>query len=129
MGLTDKVIFYGLSNQVAPLLWAMDVFAFPSIFEGLGIAAIEAQAAGLPTLVSDHIPAEAKLTPLLNTMPLAAGSGAWAEQLLNLLPVEDRQCYAGQVRQAGFDVADVAKGVESCYKNMTDKGRVTCQII
>lgn len=121
MGLADKVIFYGLSEQVAPLLWAMDVFAFPSKFEGLGIAAIEAQAAGLPTLVSEHIPGEAKLTSLLYTMSLVSGSAAWAKRLLTFPLVKDRQRYAAQVRQAGFDVADVAKNVESCYQTLEIK--------
>lgn len=59
--LANNVIFYGTSNHVENLLQAMDVFALPSHFEGLPIAAVEAQAAGLPTIFSKEISASAGL--------------------------------------------------------------------
>ena len=48
LNVSDKVIFYGTTENVPPLLWAMDTFVFPSRFEGCGNALLEAQAAGLP---------------------------------------------------------------------------------
>lgn len=62
MGLYPRVTFAGLRNDVPRMLTAMDVFAFPSTHEGLGLALIEAQAAGLPVVVSDSIPGDALIS-------------------------------------------------------------------
>ena len=62
LGVLEKVVFYGTTPSIEELLWVMDIFAFPSRFEGLGLAAIEAQAAGLPVVLSEFVPEEARLT-------------------------------------------------------------------
>lgn len=77
--IAERVTFYGVSDRVEALLWAMDVFVFPSLFEGLGIAGIEAQAAGLPVVCSNRIPAEARVLERIHVMPLEAGIEAWAD--------------------------------------------------
>lgn len=59
LGVSDSVIFYGKSNHTANLYNAMDVFLFPSLYEGLGMVLIEAQANGLPCVVSSTVPSEA----------------------------------------------------------------------
>ncbi len=116
LGIADKTIFYGVSNQPEKLLWAMDIFVFPSLFEGLGIAIIEAQAAGLPVICSEHIPEEAFATPLIRRVELAEGSVRWAEALAGaaLLPAS-RVEYADLVRRRGFGLADAAAQIEACY--------------
>ena len=60
-GLSNYVLFYGISDKVNELLQAMDVFILPSHFEGLPIVGVEAQAAGLPVIFSDKITREAKI--------------------------------------------------------------------
>ena len=62
LGIEDKAIFLGNKENVSDFLMAMDIFIFPSIHEGLGIALIEAQAAGLPCIISDTIPKEAVIS-------------------------------------------------------------------
>ena len=59
LGVSDRIRFLGVRDDVPDLLAASDVFVFPSIREGLGLAAIEAQAAGLPVVLSDGVPEEA----------------------------------------------------------------------
>ena len=110
----DRVLFYGTTKQPESLLWAMDVFAFPSLFEGLGIVAIEAQAAGLSVVCSENVPREAAVTPLMTQLTLAEGSSAWAKALLE--PSETvRTSAAQQVSQSGFDVADVTRKIKCTY--------------
>ena len=61
-GIKEKVIFFGVSNDIPGLMSAMDVFLFPSRSEGLGMVMIEAQINGLPCVASLHVPAATKIT-------------------------------------------------------------------
>ena len=115
LGVSDKVIFYGVTGCVERLLCAMDIFAFPSLFEGLGIVAVEAQATGLPVIASEHVPREVYVTGEAQPLALAAGAAVWAEQLLAAEPPEDRAAAADAVRAAGFDIADTTRKVERGY--------------
>jgi glycosyltransferase involved in cell wall biosynthesis len=85
MGLNDNVVFAGLRSDVPQLmLKVMDTFIFPSLYEGLGLALVEAQAAGLPCVLSDVIPAEADIVkPLLKRISLSQPASQWAEELLD----------------------------------------------
>lgn len=113
LDITDKVMFYGTTDHVERLLWAMDVFAFPSRFEGFGIAAIEAQAAGLPVICSEYVPPEAEVSSLIQSISLSAGVERWAEVLLG---VPKRAADGVQaVCDAGFDITHVAGKIEAGY--------------
>ncbi len=107
LGISDRVIFYGTSEDVPSLLCAMDCFALPSLFEGLGIAAIEAQAAGLPVLCSEFVPEEALASPLARRLELSAGAAAWAEAAVEA-GIGERISAAETLRAAGYDIADTA---------------------
>lgn len=85
LGLNEKVIFVGKRTDIERYLQAIDVFVFPSIFEGLGIAMIEAQAAGLPCVYSDVIPKEADIVKEQNTaMSLNDSKEKWAKTIANV---------------------------------------------
>lgn len=90
-GLQQRFIFTGERPDVYRLLQAMDVFLFPSHFEGLGIVVIEAQTVGLPCVVSEAVPREATVTERqVRRVPLGAPPEAWARVVLKM---------AGQKRQ------------------------------
>ena len=72
------MIFTGVQQQVPQFLAAMDVFVFPSMHEGLGLALLEAQAAGLPCVVSDSVPERGRC---------CAGPGAPVAARLRVRPV------------------------------------------
>lgn len=74
-----ETIFVGKQQDTSRFLHSMDVFVFPSISEGFGIALIEAQANGLPCVVSDAIQAEAKIADNIYTVPLSAGIEKWVD--------------------------------------------------
>lgn len=115
LGLTDSVIFYGVTNEVEKLFCAMDVFVFPSRFEGLGIVAVEAQASGLPVLCSTQVPAEARLSDRAGMLSLEAGPHVWAQAIASAAAAEDRIAAADWVRAAGFEVCDGAKLLEKKF--------------
>lgn len=85
LGLTKKVVFAGIQKNIDAWLSAFDTFLFPSLFEGFGIAALEAQANGLPVLASSEvIPEEVKINENFLFYSLNCNASEWAEQLLKL---------------------------------------------
>ena len=84
MGLADRVIFLGTRPDVPRLMSGlMDIFLFPSLYEGLGLVLIEAQAAGLPCIFADTVPSEADVfSPLLQRLSLQQPASEWAETIL-----------------------------------------------
>jgi glycosyltransferase involved in cell wall biosynthesis len=84
-GLAKQVSFLGLRKDVPEILGALDGFVLPSLYEGLGIVLIEAQAAGVPCLVSDRVPEEADLKlGMVDKLPLEAPAERWAEGMSKL---------------------------------------------
>jgi glycosyltransferase involved in cell wall biosynthesis len=121
-GLTNKVIMTGSRNDVHRLMQAMDVFVFPSLFEGFGNVIVEAQAAGLPCIVSDTIPNEVELTNLVEFINLKQSPEFWANQiLLNMNNEMDRKNTTEEIIRAGFDVFSIAKWYEEFYIKNSEK--------
>ena len=115
--ISDSVRFLGIRTDIPDLLQAMDVFAFPSHFEGLSVASVEAQAAGLPCLISDGVPIECKKTDLVHAMPLSAGTDAWGAELLRLARTgrDARRDTSEEIRAAGFDITENARWLRDFY--------------
>lgn len=116
LGIEAQVIFYGTSTQVERLLWAMDVFAFPSRFEGLGIAALEAQAAGLPVVCSEHVPEEARVTERVYSLPLDPTAARWSRAIERIPQNTARDAEADRLKQAGFHVREVSQSIGEKYR-------------
>lgn len=118
LGIDSNTIFYGTTDHVEQLLWAMDVFVFPSLVEGLGLAAIEAQAAGLPVLCSDAIPAETYILSTMRRMSLKGSAEQWAKLLVDLWRNDEyRESCADIVREKGLNILDIAEYIATVYKN------------
>ncbi|MDR2655988.1 MAG: glycosyltransferase family 1 protein [Oscillospiraceae bacterium] len=114
LGLENYVIFIGTVNNVADYLQAMDIFLFPSFDEGLGIAVIEAQAAGLYSIMSDRVPRECDLTGNIGVLPLSAPPAFWAEKVLEKADFRDGMGYKS-VRDAGYDIKERASWLQEYY--------------
>lgn len=116
LGIAERVRFLGVRSDVANLMQAMDVFVFPSLYEGLGIVLIEAQAAGLPCVVSDTIPQEAYLTDLVTAEKLSSSVEKWAEKILKKrdFPRTDRR---DEIAAHGFDITTEAVKLQEFYIN------------
>lgn len=107
----SSVRFIGNTDDVSAYLSAMDIFVLPSLFEGLGIAAIEAECSGLNVYISDGVPDDAMLTPNTKKIPLSLSDKEWALQIADdLKPVNiDRASAAEIVRSKGYDIKDSAE--------------------
>ncbi len=79
LGLVDNVIFAGIRKDVSKVLSAMDVFVFPSFYEGMPNTVIEAQATGLPCVISSAITRQADVTGLVKYLPLSDSAETWAK--------------------------------------------------
>ena len=112
--LQDSVILAGVQSEVAPYYQAMDVFVFPSLYEGLPVSLVEAQAAGLHCCVSSNVPSDAAITDLVEFIPLEYGAERWAEIAINRAQ-EPRENMLHAIQSAGFDVASTAKWLEDFY--------------
>lgn len=116
LGLNDAVSFLGNRKDVAELYMAMDVFAFPSLFEGLGIVGVEAQAAGTPCVCTDTLPKEIDVTPLLYRMPLENGINDWAKALIDAKESGYAHSNMKQyITNANYDMTALAKQLEDFY--------------
>jgi glycosyltransferase involved in cell wall biosynthesis len=95
----------------------MDVFVMPSLHEGLPLVLLEAQAAGLPCLVSDVVPHEAMISDgTIQFLPLASGPGAWADAILSLLKRTTRQPdLLAQMADTDFNVVVSARQLADLY--------------
>lgn len=114
LGLSSKVIFTGISNNVPSLLQAMDIFVMPSKYEGLGLAAIEAQASGLTCCVSDTVSKECNVTGLVHYYSLNNTAESWADFVLSNIGNE-RVDTTALIKKSGYDLAENALWLQEHY--------------
>ena len=117
LGLKDSVIFTGVRSDVPDLLRTMDVFLLPSLYEGLPVTLVEAQASGLPCVVSDVVTKEVAITDLIEFIPLSESAAYWADRLMVYTEGYERRDTQKAIKQAGFDIKDVASWLEEFYLN------------
>ena len=113
-GIRDKVIMTGRRHDVPELLSAMDLFLIPSIHEGVGISAIEAQASGLITLASNNIPKEVRASHLLRFLPLDQGVQPWVDAIINNEHLPIRADVREELVFSGYEISKCMKQIENC---------------
>lgn len=114
-GLSENVIFLGLRSDVNLIMQAMDVFLLPSLYEGLPVTMIEAQAAGLPCIISDRVPIECKITDLVYQVALDESLEVWVEKILGLKKVK-RESITKIIKVSGYDIYESVKVLQEFYK-------------
>jgi len=119
LGVADQVIMTGNRSDVPELMAAMDVFAFPSLWEGLPMTVVEAQAAGLPCVLSDTITREVDVSPLVEYLPLGDPE-VWASALLER---RARRNVREEIERAGFDIRSSAQRLSELYLRLDHEAR------
>ena len=120
LGLTEKVIFAGVRNDIPEIIQGMNIFLMPSLYEGLPVSLIEAQAGGLPCIVSDNFSPQCNITPLVHNYPLNNSASQWADLVLSMAD-EPKTDTTDMIQKAGFDITDNAKWLEKYYKDLWEK--------
>ena len=118
LGFSDIVKFLGVRSDVPDLLRAMDVFLFPSLYEGLPITLVEAQAAGLKIFASDNITKEITLTDCVEFISLDQPASYWADLILHNSGNYERYNTYSEICQEGYDVRANVKWIENFYLNL-----------
>lgn len=116
-GLKDFVIFAGQHRNLTPYYCAMDAFVFPSIFEGLGIVTVEAQATGLPVVASFKVPKEAKITDKMVFLSLNQSYETWANTILETVGKSkyERAHYSKIVSDSPYNIRNTTKFLSDFY--------------
>lgn len=118
LGLEKNVVFAGVRSDVPDLLSAMDVFVFPSLYEGMPNTVIEAQATGLPCCIADTITPEADITGLVKYLPLTASAQSWAQCALDSVS-DTRKNTKKEFIEAGYNIESAAEYfVKLCYNSV-----------
>ena len=116
LGIDGRVSFMGLRSDISEILSASDVFVMPSYYEGLGIAAIEAQASGLPTLISDRIPSEACVTGLARRLPIDKNTRSSVNEIASICTdLDTRELAFNKVRSSGYDIKQTVQELARLY--------------
>lgn len=118
-GMSDYIKLLGSRNDVIDLYHAMDCFFLPSLFEGLPVTGVEAQAMGLPMVVSDTVTDEMVYTDLVDYVSLNATVDEWAAHLKKALDRRDnRESYSKQLRQSIFSDAGCGERLTDLYTEL-----------
>ncbi|MDR2569108.1 MAG: glycosyltransferase family 1 protein [Oscillospiraceae bacterium] len=115
LGLEENVRFLGVRDDVHRLLQAADVFLLPSLYEGLGMVAIEAQAVGLFVIASDLVPEETKITNNFLYTPLSHSIDKWVKNILSLSS-NDRKVIIEQIINTGYEIIGATKQLSQVYE-------------
>ena len=116
LNVADKVMFMGSRDDIPDLLCAMDIFMFPSRFEALPIAPIEAQAAGLPCIVSTGVPEEIKATDSFARLSLDAPAEQWIEKIAEFSAFDRTKSDLTELK-ARYSAQSIARKLNALYES------------
>lgn len=117
-GIEDKIFFMGTCKNVHEFLQAMDCFLFPSIYEGLPVSLVEAQAAGLPCIVSDHVSKESKITSYVNYCPIDEGVKKWVDNMNEIFHQKNSRTLSKEDEKGmkRYDIKRITSFLEKLYR-------------
>ena len=114
LGIREKILFLGARADIPELMQTMDVFVLPSLYEGLPVTMVEAQAAGIPCVISDGVPLECVLTDAVEQLTLSTPPLHWAKTILRNRELQ-RADRLDTIITAGFDIRTNVAWLENYY--------------
>lgn len=116
LNIDKNIHFLGLRDNIPELLQGFDLFLFPSLYEGLPVTLIEAQASGLKIITSSTVTQEVDITGLITYIDLEKPESVWAESVLSNINY-NRKDTLNQIREGGYDIFENAKNLQIFYLN------------
>lgn len=116
LNIQDNVMFLGARSDVKNLLQAADVFLFPSISEGLPVSVVEAQAAGLPVVMSDTITREVAVCDDVVIKSLDDSAASWAEDCIAASKANRKSTFS-LLADSGWDITENANRLANIYQS------------
>lgn len=114
LGVENRVLLLGMRDDVPRLMQAMDVFALPSFWEGLPVVGVEAQASGLPCVVSDGVTREMDALGMMTFLSLDEPLSRWAEAMIQAAELPRTDTFE-RIRSAGYDIATTVPWLQNFY--------------
>lgn len=119
LGLSHAVKFLGVREDINEIMQSFDLFLFPSLYEGMPLAVVEAQAAGLRVFISDKVSKECILTESVNVLPLSYSAKEWANELqkqsLNGLQKKKK---IEEIKAVNYDIKENAEWLQRFYRTL-----------
>ena len=126
--ISKQVVFTGIRNDVNRIIQALDVFVFPSLFEGLPLTLVEAQSSGLQCVISDKVPVESILVEdLISVRRLDDAPQQWAETILTNA-IKSRFDRSKEIQSKGYDISKTSKELMNFYINVGNCNGEKCKI-
>lgn len=127
LGIGDNVIFAGTAEDVNHYYSAMDVYLMASLFEGFGISALEAQANGLPCVLSDRISTVVDMGERVTFVSLEEEAAVWAERVTaEFRERNDGEASRKVMREKGYTIESTADVMHELYSDWAARGSKKC---
>lgn len=118
LGIEDSVMFLGQKADANKYYQAMDLFLFPSLYEGLGMVFVEAQSAALPSVASTEVPVIAQVSDRAYFIGLEEPIKVWTDKIKEVIN-QERIVDTKRIKDAGYDIVTEAKKLEQKYIDLT----------
>ncbi|MFR6666536.1 MAG: glycosyltransferase family 1 protein, partial [Thomasclavelia spiroformis] len=123
LGLSQYIVFYGKCDCVNRIMQAFDIFLFPSLYEGLPVTMVEAQANGLKCFISNKVPKECIMSENVEILSLEDTAVKWAESINKYSEGYTRKNMLKSISDNGFDIEKNTKELEGVYFNEYKKSK------
>ena len=114
----NKVIFTGVRSDVNDLMQGMDVFLFPSLYEGLPVTMVEAQASGLKCIISDKVPSDSIISNNIKIINLDSDIKNWVDEIINT--ETKKRGVVDNIKTWKYDIKSNAKFLQEFYLGLEE---------
>ncbi|WP_181399249.1 glycosyltransferase family 1 protein [Apilactobacillus timberlakei] len=122
LGISDVVKFLKNKSNIEDYYQAMDLFLFPSHYEGLGMVAVEAQVTGLPVVLAKNVPNEVAIADQIEFLGLNESIDKWCGSIQKeLYQTDKRHSFINEAQQMGYDISIETKKLEDKYDELLEK--------
>lgn len=118
LGLVDKVILLGIRKDIGSVMSVLDILLLPSVYEGMPVVLIEAQASGLKCYTSDVVSTESKISELVYYLSLKSSAKEWADTILKNGKNLSRENMEKTFNESGYSISSAVKEMTELYNNL-----------